>query len=203
MVSIFSTNGYLKAKSFIKRKILRDYKARLDHQYAAGRWESLSHLSEMAHHQILAGYVLRLNPKGTVLDLGCGEGVLNDSIQKHNYQYYVGVDLSSDAARIANERRGDDKTVFCQGNMDHYVPTQTFDFIIINEALYFSENPRKLLNRLDRYLNQGGHLMVSMLTPNGDYIWEELSKDFDFLDENFVTNINKITWCCRLLRKKA
>lgn len=202
MTPFISTNDWWKIKSFIKRKIFRNYKARLDYQYASGRWESLNRLDEMAHHQILAGYVIRFNRNGAILDLGCGEGVLNDSVQKQNYDYYVGVDLSSDAARIANERRSDDKTFFYQGDMDEYVPPRKFDFIIINEALYFSKDPRKLLNRLNGYLNEGGYLMVSMLTPNGDYIWEELYKDFDFLDENFVTNIHKITWCCRLLRKR-
>ncbi|WP_345269464.1 class I SAM-dependent methyltransferase [Nibrella viscosa] len=189
--------------SFIQRKIFRSYKARLDHQYKHGGWEWLGRLDELAHHQILAGYFNYLKRGGTILDLGSGEGVLNDSIQKQNYSRYVGVDLSGEAARIGNEKRGDEKTTFYQGNMDTYVPEGTFDVICINEALYFSGDAVKLLNRLQAYLAPDGFFMISLLSPKGDAIWSNLYPYYEFLDENKVTNIRNVTWTCRILKPRS
>jgi 2-polyprenyl-3-methyl-5-hydroxy-6-metoxy-1,4-benzoquinol methylase len=187
-----------------KRKVLRDYRAKLNYQYANGGWEWLGRLDEQAHHFVIAGYFVYLKKGGRVLDVGAGEGILNDAIQKANYSYYEGMDLSDEAARIGNERRGDDKTVFRQGNMDSYVPaaSQKFDMIIINEALYFSKNARKCLNHLDQFLAEDGYFVVSMLYPKAEKIWLDLNQDFDFLDENAITNADQRTCTVRLLRRR-
>ncbi|MCU0448842.1 MAG: methyltransferase domain-containing protein [Bernardetiaceae bacterium] len=200
---VLSESAWEKFSSFVQRKIFRSYRARLNYQYKRGGWDWLAALDEMAHHAILGGY-FRFNKKGgTLLDLGCGEGVLQDNIGHENYSYYIGVDLSDDAIRIANERRGNEKTFFYQGNMDKYVPPRKFDVIAINEALYFSEDPLKLLSRLEAYLETDGFFMISMVDKRGDHIWDVLNKHYAFLDENYVTNIKKITWVCRMLKRAA
>lgn len=185
-----------------KRKVLRDYRAKLNYQYKHGGWEWLGRLNEQGHHFIMAGYIQFLKPNCRVLDLGAGEGILNDALQKHNYTHYVGVDLSDEAAKIGNDKRGDEKTFFEQGDMDKYIPNGTFDVIVINEALYFSKAPLKLLNRLEAYLEPDGIFLISLLIKAQD-IWAELSKDYVFLDENTVTNAQGQTWTCRVLKKKS
>ena len=187
-----------------RRKVLRDYRAKLNHQYKHGGWDWLARLDEQGHHFVIAGYFKFLKRGGTVIDLGCGEGVLQDAIEKQNYSYYEGVDLSDEAARIGNAKRGDEKTKFFQGNFDTYVPTRAkFDVIIINEALYFSKDPRKCLNRLEQYLETDGFFLISLLYPKSEGIWQELNKDYDFVDENTVANIGKTTWTCRLLKRRS
>ncbi len=184
-----------------KRKILRDYRAKLNYQYKNGGWEWLGRLDEQGHHFVMAGYIQFLKPNCRVLDLGAGEGILNDALQKHNYTQYVGVDLSDEAANIANAKRGDEKTFFEQGDMDKYIPNGTFDVIVINEALYFSKAPLKLLNRLENYLEPGGFFLISLLMK-AQGIWDELSNDYDFVDENTIKNAQGQTWICRVLTKK-
>jgi trans-aconitate methyltransferase len=192
-----------KLTSFVQRKILRSYRARLNYQYKRGGWDWLAAMDEMAHHQVLAGYFRHLKKGGSLLDLGCGEGVLHDAVGKENYSYYIGIDLSDDAAKQGQERRGDAKTFFYQGNMDKYVPPRKFDMIAINEALYFSDDALALLVRLEEYLEPEGYFMISMVDGKGDHIWDRLNPMFSFVDENYVTNIKKITWVCRLLRRAA
>lgn len=192
-----------KVVSFVQRKLFRNYRARLDYQYKNGGWDWLGRLDELAHHQILAGYFCHLKKGGTILDLGSGEGLLNQSIQKGNYSRYVGVDLSGEAARIGNEKRGDDQTRFYQGNMDTYVPDGQFDVIVINEALYFSKDPVKLLKRLEAHLAPDGFFLISLLVPKGDAIWNSLYTHYEFLDENQVTNIRNVTWMCRMLKPRT
>jgi 2-polyprenyl-3-methyl-5-hydroxy-6-metoxy-1,4-benzoquinol methylase len=187
--------------SWIQRKIFRNYKARLDYQYKNGGWAWLGKLNELGHHQVLAGYFNYLKKGGSILDMGCGEGLLHDSIGKGNYNRYEGVDLSGEAAKIGNEKRGDELTKFYQGNMDNYVPKGKFDVIAINEALYFSANPLKCVQHLEAFLAEDGFFLISMLYPKGDEIWEQLNKEYVFLDENLVTNIEKTAWMCRILKR--
>lgn len=201
--SFASESTWEKISSFVQRKIFRNYRARLNYQYKNGGWAWLARLDEMGHHYILSAYFNQIKKGGSLLDLGCGEGLLNDAVGKCNYSYYVGVDLSDEAVKQANERRGDAKTFFYQGNMDEYVPTRKFDVIAINESLYFSANPLALLKRMEAYLEPDGIFIISMLSPKGDPIWEKLNTEFAFIDENYVTNIRKTTWCCRVLKRAS
>jgi 2-polyprenyl-6-hydroxyphenyl methylase/3-demethylubiquinone-9 3-methyltransferase len=191
---------FTKINSFIQRKIFRNYRARINYQYSKGGWEWLGRLDEQGHQSIMANYFTFLKRGGSILDMGSGEGILNDSIGKNNYSYYVGVDLSDQAAKIGQEKRGDEKTFFYQGNMDEYVPQRKFDVIAINEALYFSKNKLGLLKRLENYLEKDGFFIVSMVEGKGDEYWDMLSKGYSIADENRVTNINNVTWICRLLK---
>lgn len=189
--------------SRFRGKVLGDKREKLNYQYRRGGWDWLARLDEQGHHFILAGYFRLLKRGGTILDLGCGEGVLHDAIDKHSFGYYEGVDLADVAVRIAKEKRGDEKTRFFQGDFDTYVPSRAkFDVIVINEALYFSKDARACLNRLNQYLADDGFFLISMMHPKPDSIWQELYQDFDFIDENSVTNLKKTTWTCRMLKRR-
>ena len=72
-------------------------------QYAAGRWDYLAELSELARFSVLAGYICHLKPGGTVLDVGCGQGVLLRRLPMSCYSRYVGIDLSGSAISVARE----------------------------------------------------------------------------------------------------
>src|ERR1700739_5169135 len=60
-------------------------------QYAAGRWDYLAELSELARFSVLAGYICHLKPGGTVLDTGCGQGVLLRRLPVSSYSRYRGL----------------------------------------------------------------------------------------------------------------
>src|SRR5260370_2369275 len=66
-------------------------------QYAAGRWDFLAQLSELARFSVLAGYICHLKPGGAVLDTGCGQGVLLPRLPSPCYSRYVGIDGSGTA----------------------------------------------------------------------------------------------------------
>src|SRR5262245_51695956 len=51
-------------------------KERWDEEYASGRWDVMRRSDELARYSVLAGYLRRLHPRGRVLDVGCGEGIL-------------------------------------------------------------------------------------------------------------------------------
>ena len=70
-------------------------------QYAAGRWDYLGELSELARFSVLAGYICHLKPGGAVLDTGCGQGVLLRRLPVSSYSRYVGIDISGSAISVA------------------------------------------------------------------------------------------------------
>src|ERR1700738_5361887 len=79
-------------------------------QYAAGRWDFLGQLSELARFSILAGYICHLKPGGAVLDTGCGQGVVLRRLPSSSYSRYVGIDVSGNAISVAQKQQNERST---------------------------------------------------------------------------------------------
>ena len=62
----------------------------------------LKEIGELAHYSAIVGYCYYLNKSGTILDIGCGEGILQERLRSLNYSRYVGVDISAKAIRRAS-----------------------------------------------------------------------------------------------------
>ena len=52
----------------------------LDGQYKNGTWDYLWSIGELARFSVVAGYCRFLRPGGAILEIGCGEGVLQDRL---------------------------------------------------------------------------------------------------------------------------
>jgi 2-polyprenyl-3-methyl-5-hydroxy-6-metoxy-1,4-benzoquinol methylase len=66
-----------------------------DSMYEQGEWDYLTKIDELGHYSLLVGYCQYLNPKGKILDIGCGEGLLQQQLRYLPYQSYLGVDVSN------------------------------------------------------------------------------------------------------------
>jgi SAM-dependent methyltransferase len=119
-----------------------------DSQYREGTWAHLAGLRETSRYGAIVGYVTSLAPRGSILDVGCGEGVLFERLQPYGYDRYVGIDLSA-VAVDALARHNSSRTAFVQANAESYRPTELFDIVVFNESLYYFRDP---LGTLDRYL---------------------------------------------------
>jgi len=120
-------------------------------QYSKGRWDFLDQLDELAHYSILVGHIQYLKPSGSILDIGCGKGILQQKLAPYGYSRYVGIDISDDAIRQASCNE-DDKTTFIASDATSYSPTERFDAIVFNEVLYYFDDPLKTVERYERYL---------------------------------------------------
>src|SRR3954462_15849816 len=90
-----------------------------------------------------------VDPKSRVLDLGCGEGELLESMAKNKCVDARGVELSGEKVQRAIERG---VSVF-QCDIDQALadyPDQAFDYAILSQTLQETFHPRKVLQEMLR-----------------------------------------------------
>ncbi len=109
-------------------------------QYSKGQWDYLYQLEELAHYSIILGYIRNLKTGGSILDIGCGKGILQERLALYGYSKYVGIDISDNAIRQAS-CKANDKTTFIASDATRYSPTEAFDAIVFNEVLYYFDDP--------------------------------------------------------------
>jgi 2-polyprenyl-3-methyl-5-hydroxy-6-metoxy-1,4-benzoquinol methylase len=174
-------------------------------QYAAGRWDFLAQLSELARFSVLAGYIWQLKPGAAVLDTGCGQGVLLRRLPSACYSRYVGIDVSSSAISVAQEH-GNDRSTFLAADCEEYSPAEHFDVIVFNEVLCCLRDPLRTVERYARSLNPGGLLLVSLCTAargSSTILWR-LKRAYSTVDEvRVVHSGRKVSWVCTALRPEA
>ena len=148
-----------------------------DSSYRQGEWDFLGDLPETPRYAMVAGYVHKLLPHGTLLDVGCGFGALIDYLDMSRY-HYSGFDLSEAAIARANVRFPNH--VFSTCSVEDFVPVedQQYDIIIFNEVLSQVRNSRDVLVRFYSFLRSGGHVVISQFqNPNPDSkgaIWSRM-----------------------------
>lgn len=174
-------------------------------QYAAGRWNYLAELSELARFSVLAGYICHLKPGGKVLDTGCGQGVLLRRLPESSYSRYVGIDLSGSAISVAQEH-GNERSTFLEADCEQYSPAEQFDVMVFNEVLCCLRDPLATVERYARSLSPGGLLLVSLCTAargSATVLWG-LKRAYVTVDEvRVVHGGRKVSWVCIALRKEA
>ena len=180
------------------RRVLRiDRERRWNAQYAAGTWTRLRALDELAHHAVLAGYFARLKPGGSLLDVGCGEGVFHEQL-RGCYSRYVGCDFA-EAVRVANAK-SDERTSFVVADMHDFATSERFDAIVFNESLYYHHEPLQGLQRFAEFLLPDGVLLISMhRTERNDRLWAQFDAHFTVCDAVQLTNQQGVQWTTKVL----
>lgn len=174
-------------------------------QYAAGRWDYLAQLSELARFSILAGYIHHLKPGGAVLDTGCGQGALLGRLPSTCYSRYVGIDVSDSAIATAQKQQNG-RSTFLVADCEEYSPAGQFDVIVFNEVLCCLRDPLRTVERYASSLKADGLLLVSLCTAarGSAAILRRLKRAYATIDQVQVTGSGgKISWVCAALRPIA
>ncbi|WP_166657912.1 class I SAM-dependent methyltransferase [Actinokineospora alba] len=174
-----------------------------DGQYARGEWDYLAGVAEISHYAVIVGYGTYLKPGGSVLDVGCGEGVLQERYLPHGYSNYVGVDISAVAVEKLKDRE-DERTAFVQGDAESTVPEGKFDVIVFNESLYYFEDPLAVMTRYAEVLAPDGIFLVSMFqgSRRARSVLEHVLRHHTVLDETLTTQGTR-SWRCAVVRPKG
>jgi 2-polyprenyl-3-methyl-5-hydroxy-6-metoxy-1,4-benzoquinol methylase len=185
---------------FRSYRALNTAKDQWDSQYGAGHWEGLRRVGEIPRYSVIAGYCRHFKPSGSILDVGCGEGLLQTTL--HEYSRYLGIDLSDEAIRLASKRR-DDITLFVQGDATSCHVDGLFDVVVFNECLYYFKDPMSVMSRYHRVLKAGGLLIVSNYVTGLDrLIWHMIDAEYSAIASVKVVNDERISWNVKVLARR-
>ncbi len=111
------------------------------------------------------------NPK-KVLDVGCNEGALGESIKTLFLESHVtGIDYNSEAIKVAKTRVDKAYTIDLenQKELPHFLKDKKFDTIICADVLEHVRFPWKIVEELYAHLSSNGKIIISL--PNFGF-WE-------------------------------
>ncbi|MCR8843401.1 class I SAM-dependent methyltransferase [Paenibacillus sp. SC116] len=185
-----------------------------DQEYKNKEWDYLADITEFARYSIVYGYIrkyLSTNSKG-ILDMGCGTGILYDMLLDSEKEGFTGVDLSTEAIKIASQKSP--TNTFQVGNILDYTPQKQYDIIVFNESLHYVTNTAKVLLAYSNHLTSNGVIISSLYSHKNtndpaytiieNKIAEmENSPDFEVLDKVSLFNHKaELKWYLHLLKRK-
>ncbi len=176
-------------------------RAVLDSEYSRGKWDYLRDLDELSRFSVIVGYCHHLKPAGTILEIGCGEGILQERLCPSGYARYVGVDVSEEAIRRAAHKQNE-KTCFVREDASIYSSEERFDLIVFNECLEYFDDPLGAVRRYERFLEQDGFYIVSMFagidTLRTRRIWKALESAYTPAAETRVSTKPGYSWIIKV-----
>lgn len=168
-----------------------------EQQYQTGHWDYLRTLGELGRFSLVVGYIHELKPHASVLDVGCGEGLLFQRLQPRGCARYLGLDISAAAVARACEVGGGP---FICADAEEYTPTDTYDVIVFNESLYYFKKPLETVDLYLTRLAQRGIIIVSTFPKSrrGRSILRALKRKYVLLDETRISHASE-SWICSVL----
>lgn len=176
-----------------------------DEKYRRGAWDFLETINELATFSAAIGYVryfsktLRKSAP-RILDLGCGTGHFAELLNSCSYGRYVGLDLSSEAVRRAEERNLPNAE-FCVSDFTNWNADEKFDFIISTGSICYANDPVAVLKKYRNFLTDDGLFIIALWRYgyNG-VIWKNIEGSFELIDATVVSNQKEQTWDVKILR---
>ena len=103
-----------------------------------------------------------VGPGMTVLDVACGTGVMFDYYLSRDVKQVVGIDISPEMAKIAQEKyQNQPKVQVLIGDVEEHSFDQKFDRIVVYNAFPHFPYPKRLIKILAGLLKEGGRLTIA------------------------------------------
>jgi 2-polyprenyl-6-hydroxyphenyl methylase/3-demethylubiquinone-9 3-methyltransferase len=170
----------------------------LDAEYARGRWAYLESLRELPRYAVISAYCAHRRSAVSVLDLGCGTGVLRRWLRPELLADYVGVDLSEVAIQCAR-REVKGVGTFVAADVATFEPSRRFDVIIFNEVLYYFVDPGNILRPYASALEKDGVFIISLWeSPESHRAWRCAADAVTVADAVEIRSESKVAWRIRL-----
>jgi len=183
--------------------ILRASQRQWDDQYSHKRWDCLKDIAELAHYCLVAGLLQYSGGNRRIVDVGCGEGLLLEQLRFYGYEYYLGLDISSVALRMASLRYSDSKTQFVLTDVQQFCPQGEFTSIVFNECLYYLHDPLDIVRRYTSCLTPDGVFVTSLFTSTNaiSTLAAQLAQEYSCVEQVTLHN-TRGTWVCALSSKE-
>ncbi|MFN0241269.1 MAG: ArsR/SmtB family transcription factor [Planctomycetota bacterium] len=126
----------------------------------------------------LSRALLRLVPRGRYADLGVGDGLLTLMLAEVA-EHVTAVDISTEMLQQLRTRasaKGIDNIETVEGEIEDLpLPDQSFDVVVMSQALHHAEHPARALSEAIRILIPGGKLLViDLLAHSEEWVRDRL-----------------------------
>jgi 2-polyprenyl-6-hydroxyphenyl methylase/3-demethylubiquinone-9 3-methyltransferase len=149
-------------------------------EYASGEIDHYADLDQLGRYSVLIGYVRFLGDRPSILDFGCGVGLLRERLGDVAVGRYRGIDPAREAIKRAT-RLQDERTSFLVAEVPP--ADKSFDEVVCNEVLYVVPDAAATLAIVHGVLRQHGHLLTSNWHHPGDQALDRLiSQRFELVD---------------------
>lgn len=132
----------------------------------AERWSSRSqNMWENGSRKNIVPFMKKHLTKGKVIDIGCGDGYGSHMLKRNGFDV-VGVDISEEMIKHANERKIDDSITFNQADVQNLpFSDEMFDAALVVNVVEWTEHPLDVLQELKRVIKPGGMICIGILGP--------------------------------------
>lgn len=166
-----------------------------DAEYQAGEWAYMDDTQEAPRYEQLVGLWERYGG-GTMLDVGCGDGILWDRLAAHGCapSTYLGVDISAAAIGQARQRAAHrpvttaDSAAFEAVDYDTESVPGTFQAVVFNETLAYFRRPARIVAKaFADNVAQDGIVVISLWDREAygdDALWRRVAAGWRVVAES-------------------
>jgi len=161
-------------------------------EHEAGELAYYGDLRQLARYSVVAGYIRHLGPEVSILDVGCGAGLLAERLGATPYRRYLGIDPVAPAIEQA-ARLADGRTDFRVAERPS-PELGEFDVVVCNEVIYCAPDPARLLDDIQAMLPAGGNLLTSIWRhPTEVGLYRLIDARFELVDAVVARNLTAET----------
>lgn len=142
-----------------------------------------------------------IEPKTTVLDIGCSSGKLGQALKKEKEVHVTGIDIDADDVRLAKKNL--DAAYVVNIEKEDLAKYGTFDYVIMSDVVEHLVDPVAVLKKVKQLLKKDGKFVFSI--PNMANVTTRIEllkgqftyKDFGLLDRTHLhfydtTEVNRV-----------
>jgi 2-polyprenyl-3-methyl-5-hydroxy-6-metoxy-1,4-benzoquinol methylase len=157
--------------------------------YEDGSLDYFGSVQELARYSLLVGHLGNIGRGSSILDVGCGPGLLRQRIPDEWVGSYVGVDPTANAIAEASSLDAP-RSRFVTGTVADLVAAgDRFDVVFCNEVLSVVPDPEALVDDVTTAVRPGGHVLTSIWHHPGDSVlWKLLDERLELIDLVEVRN---------------
>ncbi len=184
-------------------------RSKWEQQFRQGVWDVLKSVAEVPRYGAICAYLQQLDRPISLLDVGCGEGLILKFCDRAWLNCYTGLDISQEALnKITALLPGDN--LICS-SVEEFSTEQRFDVILFNEVLYYTTDPYSQLIKFKKYLNPGGLFLISTFKGLGLFarnsrslrlVWQLIGDcKWKIIDDVVIRNASRgLSWRIALIQ---
>ena len=132
-------------------------------------WEQIMQYGYPPGNRYLKTIDRYMHDHETVLDVGCGTGLISNLFATRYLSKFVGVDFSDgiDYAQSLAEKNQIDNVEFIKQDFFNYTPNEQFDIIICQSFITHVPDYVDAINKMTNMLNPGGTLIIGVYNNYG------------------------------------